>query len=160
VIQTVGDPPSTDPVAPAAPPTGGSNGGDGGNSGNGSDDTPAAAPAAPRNRGGRPPKAQPVAQATPPVDDPLAPDDLAGPVDPSDDDGDALGLSPPTLSPGEMHAKGLVMSRELFNRGDKKAVKHIQTQMGIAKFTDIPIAEGPKLYKLAKELCDKAGIHV
>ena len=118
-------------------------------SGNGAKAT---ATAPPRTRG-RPPKDTPAATA-----DPLA--DVAGPADPDDDDGDALGLVPSSLSPGEMHAQGLVMSRALFNGGHKADVKSLQQQLGIAKFTDIPLADGPRLYKLAKELCEKRGIHV
>lgn len=173
VIQTVGDPARADPAPDATP-----SGGVGATNGNGAagdtrvSGSTADAPVAQTRSRGRPTAAalraqaqaqaqvQPQPPAQDPADDPLATDDLNGPVDPADDDGDALGLSPPTLSPGEMHAKGLVMSRALFNRGDKKAVKQIQTHMGIAKFTDIPISDGPKLYELAKKLCDQAGIDV
>lgn len=109
-------------------------------------------------------KATPIKTTTaspdPPASDPLATgDDLAGPVDPAEDEGDALGLAQPTLSPAEAHARGLVLTRALFNANQRGPVKTIQKQMGVAKFTDIPISDGPKLYALAKAEADKAGIN-
>lgn len=120
----------------------------------------AAAPA----KKGRPAKnaaaAAPAVAASDPLaagdDDPLG--DVAGPVDPADEEGDALGLAQPTLSPAEAHEKGMNLARELYGKGHKAQVKSLQTQMGIAKFTDIPVSEGHKFYKLALDCAGQVGV--
>lgn len=127
------------------------------------DPTPKTAPTN-TNGAGAAKRGRPAKKTTAPAatdDDPLAPaTDVNGPVDPDDDDGDALGLAEPSLSPGEAHSKGLVLARELYNKGHKAAVKQLQASLGIAKFTDIPVSDGPKLYAEAKQLAEKVGLHV
>lgn len=126
--------------------------------------TAAAPAAAAPAKKGRPAKnaaaAAPAVAASDPLaagdDDPLG--DVAGPVDPADEEGDALGLAQPTLSPAEAHEKGMNLARELYGKGHKAQVKSLQTQMGIAKFTDIPVSEGHKFYKLALDCAGQVGV--
>ena len=121
------------------------------------------APSAPPTeikRRGRPPKA---AAPPPPSDDTGladtdAPEDLAGPVDP--DEEDALGLTQPSMTGKDALELALGKVRVIYARGNRGPVKELQQKMGIASFTDIPPSDGHRFLALVIKLEEQLGMRV
>jgi hypothetical protein len=91
-----------------------------------------------------------------PVEQVLGPngEDQAG------DQDEDMGLSPPaaSMSPGEAHDAALALVREAYSAGHVAAVKSLQKELKIAKFYDIPVAEGHALYARVMKLAQSVGI--
>lgn len=123
--------------------------------------TPAAVSTEPAKRKGRPPKTTPP----PPVDDTGLADtdplDLQGPVDQGDDDdGDALGLTPPSMTGQDALESGLGKVRVMYAAGHKAPVKQLQQQFNVASFQDIPPTEGHKFLATVIKLEEQLGLRV
>ena len=121
----------------------------------------AAAPAdtAKTNRQAAAAKAR-AAKAAKPVEAVLGPADGPGPGDQGAEPDDDMGLSPPaaSMSPGEAHDAALALVREAYSAGHVAAVKNLQKELKIAKFYDIPVAEGHALYARVMQLAQSVGI--
>jgi hypothetical protein len=86
--------------------------------------------------------------------------DLAGGTNGQDqsDDDDALGLSAPSMSPGEAKDAALAIVREAYSAGHVAQVKALQKELGVAKFYDVDVAGGHAFYQRVMKLAHEVGI--
>jgi hypothetical protein len=63
------------------------------------------------------------------------------------DDPDDMGLSDPSMSPGEAKEAGLVLVRQMYAAGKVAEVKGLQKKYGVAKFYDVPLERAHGFYR-------------
>jgi len=90
---------------------------------------------------------------SPPVD--VAGTNGAGDHPDADDD---LGLTEPSMSPGEAKDQALALMREAYAAGHVKEVKELQKKFNVAKFYDVPVDQGHSFYQQAMQLVQGVGL--
>ena len=115
------------------------------------------------NGGGGPRRSRgrPAAGAGTPAQPPAGAGDLAGTFDDTAaEDDDPLGLTPSGATPAEAKESAMTTLRNMFNAGHRDAVKAIQNEFGVAKFSDIDPKDGHRLLKMVETAAQKAGMRV
>jgi hypothetical protein len=123
----------------------------------------ATAPLASNGGGGpRRSRGRPAAGAGTPAQAPAAgAGDLAGAFDDTAaEDDDPLGLAPSGATAAEAKESAMTTLRNMFNAGHRDAVKAIQNEFGVAKFSDIDPKDGHRLLKMVETAAQKAGMRV
>ena len=77
-----------------------------------------------------------------------------------DDAADPFGLPSAGRTGKEALEQALGILRNIFNAKHRPLVKEIQTEMGIAQFSDVEAKDGHKLLKLAEQAAQKVGMRV
>jgi hypothetical protein len=80
------------------------------------------------------------------------------PVSPPDDSDEDIGLEDPSMSPGEAREAALALVREAYTSGHVAAVKALQKELQVAKFYDVPVANGNAFYARVMKLAHETGI--
>ena len=86
------------------------------------------------------------------------PVDVAGTNGAGDQSDDDLGLTEPSMSPGEAKDQALALMREAYAAGHVKEVKELQKKFNVAKFYDVPVDQGHSFYQQAMQLVQGVGL--